>query len=53
VEVSEILNDTQRRGLIEKSERPWLSPVVLIRKKFGGMRFCADYRKVNDVSRKG
>jgi hypothetical protein len=32
-EVSGMLDDMQRRGIIEKSDSPWSSPVVLVRKK--------------------
>jgi hypothetical protein len=38
-------------GLL-KSDIPWSSPVVLVRKKNGDLRFCVDYRKLNDVTRK-
>lgn len=39
-----------REGVIEPSESPWSSPVVLIRKSTGKYRFCIDMRKVNDSS---
>jgi hypothetical protein len=47
-----MLEDIQRRGIIEESGSPWSSPVVLMRKKDGELRFCVDYRKLNDVTKK-
>jgi hypothetical protein len=43
--MGEMLEDMQRRGVIEESDSPWLSPVVLVRKN-GGLHFCVDYRKL-------
>jgi hypothetical protein len=41
-EVSEMLDDMQRCGVIEESDSSWSSPVVLVRKKKGELRFCVD-----------
>ncbi|CAB4034069.1 Retrovirus-related Pol poly from transposon 412, partial, partial [Paramuricea clavata] len=37
-------------GVIETSTSPWSSTVVLVAKKNGTLRFCVDYRKLNDAT---
>ncbi|XP_069106987.1 uncharacterized protein [Argopecten irradians] len=49
-EVEQEIEDMIEKGVIEKSDSPWCSPVVLVRKKDNSLRFCIDYRKVNDVT---
>ena len=38
--------------IIEPVASPWASNIVLVRKKDGTHRFCADYRAVNSVTYK-
>src|SRR6266498_2730975 len=39
-----------KEGIIKKSKSPWISSVVLVSKKDGSIRFCVDYKKVNDLT---
>ena len=47
-----MLEDMKNKGVIEESDSPWPSPVVLVRKKDGNLRFCVDYRRLNDVTKR-
>ena len=50
-EVKRLIQEMLDQGAIQQSDSPWSSPVVLT-KKDGSTRFCIDYRKVNEVTRK-
>ena len=45
-QVKEMLRDE----VIRPSTRPWASPVMMVKKKDGSMRFCVDFRKMNDAT---
>ena len=45
-QVKEMLRDE----VIRPSTSPWASPVVMVKKKDGSMRFCVDFRKLNDAT---
>ncbi|KKA22077.1 Gag/polymerase/env polyprotein [Rasamsonia emersonii CBS 393.64] len=40
------------KGFIEPSNAPFASPILMARKKDGGLRFCVDYRKLNAITKR-
>ena len=51
-EVKRLIQEMLDQRAIQHSDSPWSSFVVLAKKKDGSTRFCIDYRKVNEVTRK-
>ena len=50
-ELARQLRDMQSGSIIEPSSSPWASPVVLVRKKDGSLRFCMDFRLLNSLTK--
>lgn len=39
-----------KSNVIEPSTSPWMSPIVLVRKKDNNFRFCIDFRQLNSLT---
>jgi hypothetical protein len=50
-ELQKNVEDMKKLGVIEESQSPWASPVVLVPKKDGSFRFCTDFRQLNSITK--
>lgn len=37
-------------GIIQKNTSPYISPLILVKKKDGSWRMCVDYRQLNNLT---
>ena len=46
--IDEQLQEMQRQGIIRPAQSEWGSNLVVVKKKDGSLRFCVDYRQLNE-----
>ena len=47
--IDQHVEEMLRHDIVEPAASPWCSNIVLIRKSDGGLRFCIDYRQLNEL----
>jgi hypothetical protein len=50
--VKQYLVDNLEKGFIEPSQAPFAALVLFVKKPSGGLRFCIDFQKLNQITRK-
>jgi hypothetical protein len=49
--LKEELEELLKIDIIEPSLSDWAAPIIMVKKKDGGLRLCVDFRKLNQVAR--
>ena len=50
--IDKAINEMLDADVIRRSRSPWSFPVVIVDKEGGSKRFCVDFRKLNQITKK-
>ena len=50
--MAELIDEMMRKGVVQPSTSAWASPIVLVPKGDGSLRFRVDYKKLNAITKK-
>lgn len=50
--VKDLIDDLKNNKIIQESNSPYMSPILLVRKKNGEIITCVDYRSLNAITKK-
>lgn len=50
--VDNLIQNLEEAGVIKRCQSPWNAPLVIVGKKDGSIRMCADYRGLNSLTEK-
>jgi len=50
--IDEHVKEMIKAGVVEPSNSPWTSNLVVVKNKDGSLRYCVGYRKINSVTRR-
>jgi hypothetical protein len=50
--IKEYITENLQKEFIEHSSTPFASPILFVKKPSRGLRFCIDYRRLNNITKK-